>query len=174
MAVVNIKSTLISNADATPVILSNPTSAFGSDVVETAVVAIGATDTAASVYRVCFIPSSAVLQDLRLMNETSMTTGTSYKFGVLNNTVDGGGVVVANSDLIFASAISLVTARVIWTSVLFPSILNAGGLSANTTLRIWELLGLTADPFKMYHLAVTAVTAATVGGNLAVQVAYAR
>lgn len=174
MAVVNIKSSLITNADATPVVLSNPYTAFGGDVTETSSVTVGATDSATSTYRVCLLPSSAMLTDLRIMNETSMTTGTSYKFGVLFNTVDGGAVVVANSDLIFASAISLVTTRSIWTSIYFPSILNAGGLSANTTLRIWELLGFTTDTFKMYHLAVTAVTAATVGGNLAVQVSYTR
>ena len=172
MAVVNIKSTLVTNADATPVVLNNPYQSFSRPVVQTALAAIGATDTAASTYRFARIPSSALIQDIRILNETSMTTGASYKAGVLFNATDGGAVVVTNSDTIFFSVVSLVTTRLVWTSVYSPSILAGGVLAANTALRIWELLGLTADPIKLYDVAVTAVTAATVGGNLAMQISY--
>jgi hypothetical protein len=172
MAVVNIKSALITNADSTPAVLNSPYQSFSRPIVQTAVAAIGATDTAASVYRFARIPSSALIQDIRLLNETSMTTGTSYKCGVLSTATDGGAVVVTNSDTIFFSAVSLVTARTVWTSVYSPSILAGAAGAANTALRIWELLGLTADPIKMYDLAVTGVTVATVGGNLALQVSY--
>jgi hypothetical protein len=172
MAVVNIKSNLVTNADSTPVVLNSPYQSFSRPIVQTAVAAIGATDTAASVYRFVRIPSSALIQDIRLLNETSMTTGTSYKAGVIFTGADGGGTVVTNSDTIFFSAISLVTTRLVWTSVYAPSLLAGGVLAANASLRIWELLGLTADPIKLYDLAVTATTAATVGGNLAMQVSY--
>ncbi len=55
-----------------------------------------------------------------------------------------------------------------------PLDLNAGGAIANLNLRVWELLGLAADPEAMYHLIVTAVTAGTAGGNLAVRYNWLR
>lgn len=173
MAVVNIKSTVVSNADATPVILNNPFVAYGGDYNETGVCAAGATDSAASVYRYFRIPSGARIQDVQVMNDAN-TSGTSYKCGVLFVAGDGGGVVVAASDQIFFSAVTMAAARSIWTSLYFPSILAGGGLVANTSLRIWELLGLAADPFKIYDLAISAVTPGSAGGNMAVQLSYVR
>lgn len=170
---VTVKSTLVSNYDASPRVLSNPYQAGGGDTVGTALCAVGSGDGAGSIYRFAFVPSGARLTDLRIMND-ALTTGSSYKFGVLNNTQDGGAVVAAGSDQIFASTISLVAARNVWTDILFPSILSAGGLVANTGLRIWELLGLASDPFKEYHLAMTAVTASTVNGNVALAFAWVR
>lgn len=173
MAVVNIKSTLVSNADSSPVILNNPYVALGLDRFQTAVVAIGSTDTAASTYRLCKIASSANISDIQIQND-ALTTGTSYKCGVLFQAVDGGAVVVAASDQICFSAVSMVAARNVWTSLYFPAILGAAGLVANQTLRIWELLGLTVDPFKVYDLVISGVTVSTVGGNIAARVAYAQ
>lgn len=173
MAVVNIKSTVVSNADSTPVILNNPYQAYGGDYTETAFAAAGATDSAASVYRFFRIPSGARIMDVQVMNDAN-TAGTSYKCGVLFVAGDGGGVVVAGSDQICFAAVTMAAARNIWTSLYFPSILAAGGLVANTGLRIWELLGLTADPFKIYDFAISATTAGTAGGNMAVQLSYVR
>ena len=173
MAVVNIKSTIVSNYDAQPRILTSGYIAGSGDTTTTGVVAVGATDSATSVYRICYLPSGVLVSDLAIMND-AMAAGTSYKFGVALNTQDGGALPVANSDLIFASVITMVGARNIWTAILNPSILNAGGLPANVNLRVWELLGLTADPFKEYHLIMTAVTPATGAGNVAVRLNWLR
>lgn len=173
MAVVNIKSTLVSNYDAQPRVLSNSLEAGGGVEETVGIVAVGATDTAASVYRVGFISSGVRISDVEIMND-SLTTGTSYKFGVALNTQDGGALPAALSDAIFGSVVNLVTLRNTWTSIYFPSILGAGGLVANTRLRIWELLGFTADTFKEYHLIMTGVTASTVGGNVAVKYSWVR
>jgi len=173
MAVVNVKSTLVTNADATPVVLSSSYQAFGNDTNETGVCAVAASDSAASVYRFFRIPSNARIIDLQVMND-ALTSGTSYKGGVLFTAGDGGGVAVTGSDAILFSALSLVAARSAWTSVYFPAIAAGSGAVANTTLRIWELLGLTADTFKLYDLAITAVTPSSVLGNVALQLTYAR
>jgi hypothetical protein len=173
MAVVNVKSIIVSNYDAQPRVLTSGYIAGSNDTTSTAIVACGASDSATSVYRAMYIPSGVLLSDLAIMNDAN-TGGTSYKFGVAFNTQDGGALPVANSDLIFASTITMASARNVWTNILNPSILNAGGLPANVNLRVWELLGLAADPFKEYHLIMTAVTAGTGGGNVAIRANWLR
>jgi hypothetical protein len=174
MAVVNLFSSQLTNAYATPVVLSNPYQAGGGDIVETAVIASGASDSAGSIYRYFRIPSNARIQDIALMNETANTSGTSYKCGVYSVAVGGGAVPVANADQIFFNAVSMVTTRTVWTSVYSPSILAGGVAAANTGLRVWELLNLTADPFVLYDVGIAAVTPGSVGTNMALQLSYVR
>ena len=173
MAVVNVKSVTVQNYEAQPRILTSGYQAGANDIVANGIVACGATDSAGSVYRIGFIPSGARLEDIQIQNDAN-TAGTSYKLGVLFATADGGAVVVTYSDQIFASGVSMAAARAAWTSIYNPSILNAGGLCANTNLRIWELLGLAADPYKEFHLAWSAVTPGTAGGNIATQYTYVK
>jgi hypothetical protein len=173
MAVVNVKSTLISNYDAQPRILSNGYIAGANDTTGCGIVACGASDSAGSIYRIGFLPSGALLSDLSVMNDAN-TSGTSYKFGVAYSTQAGGALPVANSDVIFGSAITMASARATFTPVLYPSILNAGGSTANCNLRVWELLGLTVDPFVEYHLIMGVVTPGSAGGNVAVRFCWLR
>lgn len=171
MAVVNVNSTQLTNFYSTPVVLSNSFLSGGSDFTATDVCAMGAADSATSTYRYCRVPSNALISNIAVMNDAN-TSGTSYKCGVL--LPNAGGVVVAASDQIFFSAVTMAAARSVWTNLLFPSILGAGGAVANVKLRIWELLGLTADPSLEYEVAVTAVTPGSAGGNLALQVNWTR
>lgn len=172
MAVVNILSTQQTNFAAQPVVLSSAYYTGGSDQVATDVCAMGASDSAGSTYRFFKIPSNALLNQLLVMNDAN-TAGTSYKVGVL--LAAGGGVVVAGSDAIFIPAgTTLATARNVWTNLLFPAIASNSAAVANAKLRVWELLGLTSDPDLVYDLAVTAVTAGSAGGNLALQASWTR
>lgn len=168
MAVVNIKSTSITNADATPLTLSNPQIARGQPVESIAAISMGASDSANSTYRVCRISSSARLSSLQVANDAN-TGGTSYKAGVLLTAADGGGTAVSNSDGIFFSAVTMASARANFTELLSPAIAGNSASVANMEKRVWELLGLSADPYKVYDLAVTAVTPGSAGGNLAVK-----
>lgn len=172
MGVVNVNSTQITNTLASPVVLNNSYLSGANDFTATAVCAMGAADSNNSTYRFCRIPSNAMIQDIRVMNDAN-TSGTSYKCGVL--LINGGSTVVAGSDAIFIpSGTSMASARNIWTSLYFPAIAGNSAAVANVTLRIWELLGLTADPNVTYDIVVTAVTAGSAGGNLALQVNWAR
>src|SRR6185312_8317801 len=119
---VNVKSQLITNFDSQPVVLSNPGLASASDVTNIDFCSVGSGDGAGSTYRFNFLPSNARIQDIQIMND-ALTTGSSYKCGVALNTADGGGLPVAASDQIFFSGVSLVTAKAVWTSAYFPSIL---------------------------------------------------
>lgn len=172
MAVVNILSTQLTNFAATPVVLSGSYFTGGGDYTATDLCAMGTTDSAASTYRFCKLPSNAMVTDVRVMNDAN-TGGTSYKVGVL--LAAGGGVVVAGSDAILIPAgTTMASARNVWTSLFFPAVAGSGAAVANLKSRIWELLGLAADPDLVYDVAVTAVTPGTGGGNLALQVNWTR
>lgn len=85
MAVVNTKSTLISNYEAQPRVLSSGYLAGGSDTITVAVVPAAATDSIGSTYRFGFLPSGVRVQDIQLMNDA--TTAGVWQLGVyLNDT----------------------------------------------------------------------------------------
>jgi hypothetical protein len=171
MAVVTIYSTQLVNVNATPPQYSGSYMTGGMDWTATDICAMGATDSAGSTYRFCRLPSNALILDVKVMNDAN-TAGTSYKCGVY--TIGGGGPAVTNADVIFFSGVTMASARNVWTSLFFPSVLNAGGLVANATKRVWELLGLNSDSGLLYDVAVAAVTAGTAGGNLALSVNWTR
>lgn len=172
MAVVNILSTQLTNFGSTPVVLTGSYLTGGNDFTATDVCAMGASDSNNSVYRFFKIPSNALITDIRVMNDAN-TSGTSYKCGLL--LPNGGSTVVSGSDAIFIPAgTTMASARNVWTSLYFPAIAGNSAAVANVTKRVWELLGLSSDPDAVYDLAVTAVTAGSAGGNLAVQASWVR
>lgn len=170
MAVVNILSTQITNDQATPPVLNNPYLAGGIYRECVDVCSMGASDSNNSTYRFFRIPSNARIGDLEVMNDAN-TSGTSYKCGVL--AINGGSTVVSGSDAIFIpSGTTMASARSVWTSLYFPAVAGNSASAANVGKRVWELLGLTTDPNAIYDVVVTAVTAGSAGGNLAIKLAY--
>lgn len=159
MAVVNTKSTTITNLDAAQVVRAK---AFANGAplkewIETVEVATG--DSAASTYRMFRVPSWVRVSEL-LVDSDDMGTTTTADLGLYRTAADGGAVVSA---AFFASAI----------------VLNAGALAnsqaahesavvdlPNYGKRIWEQLGLTADPQIYYDVVATLVGAADAGGSL--------
>lgn len=169
---VTVNSQLIINATAQPVVFNNAYLAGANDYISTAVCAAGASDGNGSIYRFCRIPSNAMVLGTSIMNDAN-TSGTSYKLGVLATAGNGGAVIVAGSDAIFVPAgTSMASARSIFTALYFPAIVGASAAVANVTLRVWELLGLTSDPNAVYDVALTAVTAGSAGGNMALRLSY--
>ena len=64
----------------------------------------------------------------------------------------------------FASALSLSGGALNGTDITFEAA-AAGGLITNAEKRVWEALGLTADPFKEYDIALTLTAAADATGT---------
>jgi hypothetical protein len=186
MAVVNTKGALISNYDAQPRILSSGYQAGGSDTITVGVVAAGSTDNIGSTYRFGFLPSGVRVQDIQIQNDA--TTAGVWQLGVYCNTQQAcvtftggvkttavpGAVPVANANLIFGTGISTAAAQSTWMSVLSPTILAAAYTAGNNPLRVWELLGLDADPFYEFHVVLTSTTAPTANGNIAIQYSWIR
>jgi hypothetical protein len=107
MAVEAVKSTLISNADATPAVLNNPRVDGGFERAKVATVAITNADSVGSTYRMFRVPSNAVVTDLRIYAPDIGTT-TVADIGLYRTAADGGAVQDAD---FFASALSLNAVR---------------------------------------------------------------
>lgn len=186
MAVVNTLATLVSNYNAQPRILSSGYEAGANDTNTVGIVAAVSTDNIGSTYRFGFVPSGARILDVQLQNDA--TTAGVWQLGVYNNTQQGittvtggvsttaaaGAVPVANANLIFGTGISTVAANTVWKSVYAPTILAAAQTASNCRLRVWELLGLDADPFYEFHMVLTATTAPTANGKIALQYTWVR
>lgn len=173
MAVVNVKSTLITNADASPPVLNNPYIGLDREKSQIGIVTITNGDTNASTYRICRIPSGACVADVEIIN-TAATSATA-NIGVLETAANGGGLAagVAGADAILVpSGACVSSAHATFTSFYYPAIAGAAASPANGNLRIWELLGLAADPFKIYDVAISTTVTATATGIAMVKVSF--
>lgn len=161
MAVVNLKSTLVTNADAVPAVLNNPRVDGGFERIEVATVAITDTDSVASTYRMFRVPSNAVMTDLRIYSPDIGTT-TITDIGLYRTAKDGGAVVDAD---FFASAVSLKDGALNGTDVLHEA---AVFTIANSGKELWDALALTSDPGVFYDVTLTLTGAADATGTVKV------
>jgi hypothetical protein len=148
MAVVAVKSTLITNADALPAVLNSPRVDGGFERIEVATAAITSGDNTGSTYRMFRVPSNAVMTDLRIYSPDIGTT-TISDIGLYRTAKDGGAVVDAD---FFASALSLKDGAINGTDVLHESAVFS---IANSGKELWDALGLTSDPSVFYDVAFT-------------------
>jgi hypothetical protein len=230
MAVVNTKSTVVSNYDATPRILTSGYLAGANDTNCVASVAAASTDSIGSTYRYAFLPSGVRVIDIQMQNDATTagvwqagvycntqqalnmggpaysvqtwnsavayvpgnvvqylgviyycTTGNTNSQPPSGNWTTGGSVIaqpgsvpIPNANLVLGAAISTAAAKTVWTSVYSPTVGAVAQTASNVNLRIWELLGMVQDPEYMFHLVLTATTAPTANGNIALQFTWAR
>jgi hypothetical protein len=135
-------------------------------------VVMGASDPAGQVYRVCRVSAAARVTQLEICNDGNLS-GTQYCFGAMYP--NGGGLIVPRSDQILAPSVSLEIERPHWTDIYSPLALNTSvtGL-VNVGKRLWELLGLSADPSPAtkdlyYDVVVVAIAPGSSGGVLNVR-----
>lgn len=166
MAVVAVKSTAITNADAK---VLNNSRIFRTEVYE----AVGTVEAAngdsiASIYRFCRVPSNARISRV-LLSCDAITSGAG-DVGVYKTARDGGAVVDVD---FFGSAVSIASALVNSdvTHEADPADSGAGYGKADVEKPLWQALGLTADPYLEYDIAITLTAAAAAAGtmNLTVQ-----
>jgi len=181
MAVVNTLSALMANIEATPPVLNNPYQSFGPPITQVAYVTSTATDAATSNYRFFRLFSNCCVDSLQIMNESlgAACTGT---FGIMNpdigpvyaGTNSGNAANVANSYKIFVNTAIALTAHANWTEELYPSTAAGSPATANVGLRLWELLGLTVDPFVQFDVVCQLAVAASNAANIGCKVTYRR
>lgn len=156
MAVVAVKSAGITNADAGTPVNAALSGASVESAVGLATVANG--DSIGSVYRLVRVASNARMSALSLF--TTAITTCAGDVGLYQTAANGGAVVDAD---FFGAAQSLATAsagiNVLGGNILAP---------ANREKRIWEALGLSADPNRQYDIAVTLTAAAGSAGTIGV------
>lgn len=162
MAAEHLKSTVVTNATATPKVLSNAHQYGGVLKEACSVVTPAAAAEAASTYRFVRIPSNARVSQILLKN-AAFTTAGAINLGLYD--VDGGAAVDAD---LFCSALALTAAKDN-ADVTFES----GEYSiAESEKMIWEVLGLTADPCKEYDVTAVVTTAFDGGSIMALKVRY--
>ncbi len=159
MAVVALKSSLVTNADAVPAVLNSPRVDGGYERVEIATVAITSGDNTASTYRMFRLPSNAVVSDLRIYSPDIGTT-TIADIGLYRTAKDGGAVQDAD---FFASALSLKDGALNGVDVLHEA---AVFTIANSGKELWDALGLTSDPSVFYDVALTLTADADATGTV--------
>lgn len=164
MAVVNTKSTSITNLDAGDLNPDYKSRGVLREAVDTLETVNG--DSIGSTYRTVRLWSGWRVSDV-IIDSDDIGTTTAADVGLYRTAADGGAVVDAD---FFASAL----------------VLNAGALSgsnvthesavvdiANKGKRLWEQLGLTADPGLWYDLALTLTAAADAAGTITTRVRFA-
>ncbi len=165
MAVVNAKSTVVTNADATPPVKS-PAYISGGVLREiVATIDVAAADDDGSVFRFARVHSSWRISEIDVLND-AITGGTGYDIG-LYQTAENGGAAVIND--CYGSAITHATARGATGAVE----LGYEALDIiNIEKRVFENAGLTTDPGRYYDLCMTGDTVGTAAGTISVRVRY--
>lgn len=173
MAVVNLKSTAITNATASPVVLTGGYIVNGNLRESQGLATITSGDTgdasgavgSSSIYRLFRLRSSDRVSLIRIYSPDIGTT-TVANLGLYDKLDVNSGAVV-DTDF-FASGVSLKDGALNGTDLTFEAA-AAGGLITNAEKRIWEALGLTSDPCKEYDVALALTANADGTGTVLVR-----
>lgn len=162
MAVVALKSSAITNATATPVVLTAANLVNGNLRESQGFANIANGDSIGSTYRVHRLRSGDRVSLLRFYAADIGTT-VAADLGLYDvSTVNSGAVVDAD---FFASAVSFASGPYNGVDITFEAA-AAGGSIANAEKRIWEALGLTSDPCKEYDVTWTLTAASDAAGTV--------
>ena len=164
--VVNTKALAVSNADATPKVITSRALIDAPVRVASGIVEVAAGDDDTSVFRFARLPSNAVIVAIYLWND-ALTGGTVYNFGLHSTAEDGGAVLDAD---VFASSVDLSAAR----AASGPLNLMCEALNIDQIgKRLWELIpAFTKDPQRDLDVTATGATVGSGAGTIAVQILY--
>lgn len=169
MAVVNTKSTAVTNADAAT--QTNLSLKIAGGRLRESVGTVEAVngDSIGSTFRLARIRSNDRVS--RVMLSCDAITTCAGDVGIYDIAANGGAVVDAD---FFASAQSLASALVNAdvTHEADAADAGAGFGHADVEKPLWQALGLAADPYKLYDIAVTLTAAAASNGTIAMKVQY--
>jgi len=165
MAVVTLKSTAVTNADASTMTANKLGIDGGKEKRRVGLATITNGDSSTSTYRVCRIKSSDYPTAL-LISAPDIGLTTTADVGLYDVAAVNSGAVV-DADF-FTAALSLKDGAIANSNVLNGNIITL----ANSEKPIWELLGLSADPGKWYDVALTLVGDADAGGTVKAELKY--
>jgi hypothetical protein len=163
MALEYLKSTQITNRDATPAVLNSPVTEAAVLREKVAIIAPSASASISATYRMVDIPSNARVAEVLFASE-AMTAG-KFDIGVYRNTRDGGAVV--DQDF-FGSAVDCSAA------VAMTDVTNESGQNSLTeqTQQLWQAVGLSTDPKSTLDIVLTATSAVTASATCVLKVKY--
>lgn len=164
MAVVTTKATAVTNADAASQTNNSQKIAGGRLREDVGTLEAVSGDSIGSIYRLARVKSGSRISQVLLSCDAITTCAGDV--GIYDiASVNSGAVVDAD---FFASAQSLATALVN-TDVTHES--GVFGVE-NVEKPLWQALGLSADPNKLYDIAVTLTAAAGSAGTVSMKVRY--
>lgn len=175
MAVVDTNSTTITNLEASPPVMTAAITNHGVVRRVSETVAIAAADDDTSTYRFFRVHSSWSILSLKIVNE-AITGGTDYDLGLYSTAGAGGAVVDAD---LYADGITLATAAPpVPPTAAAPDGIECRFGDATTAVpgdvnnRVWQDLGLAADPGLWYDMVLTSVTVGSAAGNVSLICLY--
>jgi hypothetical protein len=141
----NVNSNWITNAVATPVVLTNAAASVGVMKEAVGVATVSASQSSSDTIRFVRVPSNARVSEVLLCTGDA-TTGGAINIGVWQ-TADNGGAVV-DADL-FAAALALTGGPFNNSDQTFQS---GEYTYSESALPLWQVLGLSADPNIEYDI----------------------
>ena len=168
MAVVNTKTSSVTLADAGTPMKKSLSGAILKESVGTLEAVSG--DSIGSTYRMCRIASNARIS--RVLVSCDAITTCAADIGIYNvASVSSGAVVDAD---FFGSAVSLATALSNSDITHEADAADAGAGFGNQDVEkpLWQALGLSADPGRVYDVVVTLTAAAGSAGTVNLKVQY--
>lgn len=164
MAVVNTKSTAITNRDAIPRVPSPAHLVRAEAFQAVATVEVAAADDDGSVYRMVQIRSSDRISSLMVAND-AITGMSDCDVGIYQTTANGGAVVTKD---VFADGVTFASA------LDYRDLLNNDEATdiAEIEYKVWQRLGLSSDPVLDYDICITANTVGSGAGTLAMKVSF--
>lgn len=165
MAAEHLKSTAITNATATPVVLTNAHLIGGRMCEAAGTITPAAAAEANSTYRFCRVPSNARISQI-LITAADFTTAGAIDIGVYQTAENGGAVVDAD---LFASALAMQSGPYLNADQTYES---GEYTVAESEKMLWEVLGLSADSKRDYDIAATVTTQFDGGQAMHLKVRY--
>lgn len=174
----NLKSTFITNRDATPKVFTDGFLAGGTGTEAIGSVNTGASDAAGSTYRLVSIPSNARVDALRWQTSATLGSGCILDVAVwYPTTIQPGGAnflaasvaTTLISSSVFATALGGTTA-----AIPITDITNQSGnyLVPLQETPLWNVLGLSADPELYFDIGFTLRVATGASGYVGLRCAY--
>jgi hypothetical protein len=162
----NVNSTWITNAVATPRVLTSAAASVGQMFEASSAATVAATIAANDTVRLVRVPSNARISQV-LLSTGDATTAGAVNIGVWQTNDNGGAVVDAD---LFASALALTGGPFNNSDQTFES---GEYTYAESAKPLWEVLGLTSDPNLEYDIvAQVSTTGDGMDTTIALKVRY--
>jgi hypothetical protein len=162
MAIVNTKSTVITNADTEGGTINGSYLAKGAVYSACGTVEVAAADDDTSVFRFCRVPSNARIISIKIFND-AITGATAYHCGLHQTAANGGAA--ADAD-VYATSVDI-NAGLNGTELVREA-LNIDKVEK----RVWENLALSSDPKRDYDITMTGATVGSAAGTITLEVLY--
>ena len=175
MAVVLGKSGVITNMETVPVVHSEAAKANATLKQATGTVELANGDSIGSVYKMCRIPSNAIVRRVLLYCDAITSGIADIGCYYAQPSRQGGAIASATTGLVavdldvFATAQAISAALSVGTDVTYEA--TAANIDKVETA-LWSLCGLTADPFVDFDVCLTLTAATTAAGTVSLAVQY--